>query len=110
MPPTTETQEISKKPAKTPTKNLGPIQLQKITKNTRHHTKLINWKDNLQKMECKLKKMVNFKLQNMVRQMVIKKLMDFLPVDICYIGAVEFYQNLVQSNIIAFTTSLYKID
>jgi len=36
--------------------------------------------------------------------------MDLPPVDICYIGAVEFYQNLVQPNTIAFTTSLYKIN
>ena len=27
MPPATETQEVSKEPAKTPTKNLGPMQL-----------------------------------------------------------------------------------
>jgi len=36
--------------------------------------------------------------------------MDLPPVDICCIGAAGFYQNLVQPNTVAFTTSLYKID
>jgi len=110
MPPTTKTQEVSKESAKTPTKNLGPIQLQKTTRNTGHYTELIDQKDNLQKMECKLKKTVNPKPQNTVWQTAIKKLMDLPPVDICYIGTVGFYQNLVQPDTIAFTTSLYKID
>ena len=110
MPPATEIQEVSKELAKTPTKNLGPIQLQRTTKNTRHHTELIDQKDNLQKMECKLKRTVNLKLQNIVWQMAVKKCTDLPPVNICYIGAVGFYWNLVQSDIIAFITSLYKID
>jgi hypothetical protein len=42
--------------------------------------------------------------------MSVKKPIDLLPVNICCIGAVGFYYNLVQPNIIAFTTSLYKID
>jgi len=42
--------------------------------------------------------------------MAVKKLMDLLLVDICYIGAVGFYWNLVQPDIITFTTSLYEID
>jgi len=36
--------------------------------------------------------------------------MDLPPVNICCISAVGFYQNLVQPNTVAFTTSLYKID
>jgi len=36
--------------------------------------------------------------------------MDLLLVNICYISAVGFYQNLVQPNTITFTTSLYKIN
>jgi len=54
--------------------------------------------------------MVNPRLQNMVWQMAVKKLTDLPPVDICYIGAVGFYWNLVQPDTITFTTSLYKID
>jgi len=61
-------------------------------------------------MEYKLKKMVNPRPQNTVQQMAIKKLMDLPPVDICYISAVGFYQNLVQPDTIVFVTSLYKID
>ena len=61
-------------------------------------------------MECKLKRIVNFKPQNMVWQTAVKKFTDLLLVNICYIGAVEFYQNSVQPDIIAFTTNLYKID
>ena len=61
MPPVTKTQEVSKESAKTPTKNLGPIQLQRITKNTGHYTELIDQKDNLQKMEHKLKRTVNLR-------------------------------------------------
>ena len=36
--------------------------------------------------------------------------MDLLLVNICCIGAVGFYQNLIQPNTITFTISLYKID
>jgi hypothetical protein len=42
--------------------------------------------------------------------MAIRKPTDLPPVDICYIGAVGFYRNLVQPNTIAFITSLYKIN
>jgi hypothetical protein len=42
--------------------------------------------------------------------MFIKKPMDLLLVNVCCIGAVGFYYNLIQPDIIAFTTSLYKID
>ena len=42
--------------------------------------------------------------------MSIKKPTDLLPVDIYYISAVGFYQNLVQPNTVAFLTSLYEIN
>ena len=42
--------------------------------------------------------------------MSVKKPADLLLVNICCIGAVEFYRNLVRPNTIAFTTSLYKIN
>jgi len=61
-------------------------------------------------MEYELKRTVNPRPQNMVWQTAVKKLMDLPPVDICYIGAVGFYWNLVQPDTIAFTTSLYKIN
>jgi len=61
-------------------------------------------------MKYKLKRTVNFKLQNMVWQTAVKKFMDFLPIDICYIDIIGFYWNLVRPNIIAFMTSLYKIN
>jgi len=67
MPPATETQEVSKELAKTPIENLGPIQLKKTIRNTGCYTKLIDQKDNLQKMECKLKRTVNPKPQNTVQ-------------------------------------------
>ena len=41
--------------------------------------------------------------------MSIKKPIDLLLVDICCIGAIGFYYNLVQPDTIAFITSLYKI-
>ena len=110
MPPTTETQEVSKEPAKTPIGNLDPMQLQRTIKNTECHTKLIDQKDNLQKMEYKLKRTVNFRPQNTAQKTAVKKLTDLPPVNICYIGAVGFYWNLVQPDTIAFTTSLYEID
>ena len=84
MPPTTKIQEVSKNSAKTPTKSLGPMQLQKTIKNIKYYTELIDQKDNLWKMKNELKRTVNFRLQNMVWQMAIKKLMDLPPVDICY--------------------------
>jgi len=61
-------------------------------------------------MKCELKRSVNFKLQNTVWQTAAKKLIDFPLVNICHIGAVGFYQNLVQFNTIAFITSLYEIN
>ena len=61
-------------------------------------------------MECKLKRTVNLRLQNIAQWTTVKKLIDLPPVDIYYIGAVGFYWNLVQPDTIAFTTSLYKIN
>jgi hypothetical protein len=42
--------------------------------------------------------------------MSIKKPTDLLLVDVYCIGAIGFYYNLVQPDIIAFTTSLYEIN
>ena len=42
--------------------------------------------------------------------MAVKKPTNFLLVDICCIGAIGFYWNLVQPDTIAFMTSLYEID
>ena len=61
-------------------------------------------------MKCKLKWIVNPRPQNMAQKTAIKKLTDLPPINICYIAAVKFYQNLVQPDTIAFITSLYKIN
>ena len=82
----------------------------KTIKNIGRYTELIDWKDNLWKMECELKRIVNPRPQNIVQKPAVKKLTDLPPIDIYYIGAVGFYQNLVQLNTVAFITSLYKID
>jgi len=42
--------------------------------------------------------------------MTVKKPTDLPLVNVCYINAVRFYQNLTQPNTIAFITSLYKIN
>jgi len=42
--------------------------------------------------------------------MAVKIPTDLLPVDICYINAIKFYQNLVQFNTVAFMTNLYEIN
>ena len=42
--------------------------------------------------------------------MAVKKPTNLLPVDICCINAIGFYQNLIQPNTIAFITRLYKIN
>ena len=42
--------------------------------------------------------------------MAVKKPTDLPPVNICCIGVVGFYWNLVQLDTVAFMTSLYKID
>ena len=67
-------------------------------------------KDNLWKMERKLKRIVNPRPQNIAQKTAVKKLTNFPPINICCIGAVGFYQNLAQPNTIAFITSLYKIN
>ena len=46
----------------------------------------------------------------MVYEISIKKPTNLPLVNICYIGAIGFYQNLKQPNTIAFITSLYKIN
>jgi hypothetical protein len=61
-------------------------------------------------MEQELRKIANPRPQNTARQMAVRKPADLPPVDICCIGAVGFYRNLVQPDTIAFTTSLYEID
>ena len=57
--PAPEIQKISSNLAKSPVENVGPIQLQRKARNTRCYTKPIDWKDNLRKMECKLRKIIN---------------------------------------------------
>ena len=42
--------------------------------------------------------------------MSIKKPINLLPVNICYISAIGFYQNLKRLNTVTFITSLYKIN
>ena len=61
-------------------------------------------------MEYKLKRTVNPKLQNIVRRTAVRKPIDLLLVNICCIGAIGFYQNLVQPDTITFMTSLYEIN
>ena len=48
--------------------------------------------------------------QDMARQTPVKKPTDLPPVNICYIGAIGFYRNLVRPDTVAFTTSLYEIN
>ena len=64
MPPALEIKRVSKKLAKLPIGNLGPIQLQRIVRNIRRYTKLIDQKDNLWKIERKLRKIINLIPQN----------------------------------------------
>ena len=61
-------------------------------------------------MECKLKKIINAKPQITAQRTAVKKLTNLPPINICYIGAIGFYQNLVQPNTVTFTTSLYKLN
>ena len=61
-------------------------------------------------MERELKGFIHPRPQNTAQRMAVKKFTDLPPVDVCYIGAVGFYQNLIQPNAIAFTTNLYKIN
>jgi len=46
----------------------------------------------------------------MVYKTSVKKPINLLLVNICYISAIGFYQNLKRPNTVAFITSLYKID
>ena len=61
-------------------------------------------------MEYKLKRIVNPRPQITAQKTAVKKLTDLPPINICCIGAVGFYRNLVQPDTVAFTTSLYKIN
>ena len=61
-------------------------------------------------MEYELKRIVNPRPQNMDWKLAVKKLTDLPPINICYINAIGFYQNLVQPDTVTFTTSLYKIN
>ena len=115
MPPVAEVQEVkaqevSKEPVKLPMRNWATIQLQRPTRNLRRYIELMDQKDNLWKMERELKRIIDPRPQNTARQPAVKKLTDLPPVNICYIGAVGFYWNLVQPNTVAFITSLYKIN
>ena len=40
----------------------------------------------------------------------VKQPINLPPIDIAYIGAKGFYQNITKSNIVTFVTSLYKIN
>jgi len=46
----------------------------------------------------------------MVHKISIKKPVNLPPVNIYYISAIEFYQNLKRLNTVTFITSLYKIN
>jgi len=61
-------------------------------------------------MEQELKRVINPLLQNTVYGTSVKKPINLLLVNICYISAIGFYQNLKQPNTITFITSLYEID
>ena len=67
----------------------------KTTKNIGRYTKFIDWKDNLWKMEDKLKRIVNLRPQITAQKMAVKKFTDLPPINICCINAIRFYQNLV---------------
>src|SRR6266699_5575169 len=103
-------QEVSKEPVKLLTKTQATMQLQRPTRNLRRYIELIDQKDNLQKIERKLKKIISAKPQNIAQRTAVKKPTNLPPINIYYIGAVGFYRNLVQPDTVAFMTSLYKID
>ena len=106
-PPAPETQEVGSDLAKFPTEN--PTKPQRKVRDIGRHTELIDRKDNLRKMERELRKTINPIPQTTARR-TPKKPTDLPPVDVCCIGAVGFYRNLVQPDTVAFTTSLYEID
>ena len=64
MPPALEIKKVNKKLAELPAGNLGPIQLQKMARSIRRYTKYIDQRDNLQKIEQELRKIINPKPQN----------------------------------------------
>ena len=57
MPPAIKTPEVSKEPVKLLIRTQAFIQ--RITKNIRRYTKCIDWKNSLQKIENKLKRIMN---------------------------------------------------
>jgi len=61
-------------------------------------------------MEQELRRVITPLPQNTVYGMSVKKPINLLPVNICCISAIGFYQNLKRPNIVAFMTSLYEID
>jgi len=61
-------------------------------------------------MERELKRFINPRPQNTAQRTTVKKSTDLPPVNIYYISAIGFYQNLVQPNTITFITNLYKIN
>jgi len=61
-------------------------------------------------MEQELRRVITPPPQNTVYRTSVKKPINLLPVDICYISAIGFYQNLKRPNTVAFITSLYEID
>ncbi len=87
--PTTKTQEVSKELVKLLIRNRATIW--RTTRNIRRYTKLIDQKDNLQKIKCELKRIVNPRLQNTAQKMAVKKLTDLPPINIYYISAIGFY-------------------
>src|SRR6266702_3400627 len=84
--------------------------MRRTIKNIKRYTEHINRKDNLWKIEDELKRIANPRPQIMTQKTAVKKFTDLPPINIYYISAIGFYQNLVQPNTIAFTTSLYKIN
>jgi hypothetical protein len=58
-PPAPQTQEVDSDLPKSPVENLGPTQPQWKARNIGRHTKLIDRKDNLRKMERELRKTMN---------------------------------------------------
>src|SRR5436305_11740759 len=61
-------------------------------------------------MERALRKADGPAIQLAAQKQPVKPLQDLSYVDIYYIGAIGFYQNIVQPRTTVFTTSLYEID
>ena len=91
MPPVPETQKSSDNLPRSPTRNLDPVQPRRAIRNIGRRPELMDQRDNLRKMECELRKLINPKPQTTARPMAVKKPTDLPPVHICGIGAVGFY-------------------